>query len=50
MPGCAEFVQAMVDPDDPVHSNLGGWIGADTRDAAAFNSIEVNDRLAGIEL
>ena len=50
VPGYAEFVQAMADPDNPEHDNLAEWIGADTWDPAAFDSIEVNDRLAGIKV
>lgn len=50
VPGYAEFVRAMADPDDPEHANLAEWIGADTWDPAAFDSIEVNDRLAGIKV
>lgn len=47
---CAEFVQAMADPDDPEHDNLAEWIGTDSWDPAAFDTIEVNDRLAAIKL
>lgn len=50
MPGYAEFVQAMADSDHPEHDNLAEWIGTDTWDPAAFDSIEVNDRLAEIKL
>ena len=40
----------MADPDHPEHAHLAKWIGADTWDPAAFDSIEANDRLAQIEL
>ena len=50
VPGYAEFVQAMADPDDPEHDNLAEWNGTDTWDPAAFDTIEVNDRLAANEL
>jgi hypothetical protein len=42
--------QAMADPDDPEHDNLTEWIGTDSWDPAAFDTIEVNDRLAEIKL
>ena len=50
VPGYAEFVQAMANPDDPEHDHLAEWIGTDTWDPAAFDSIEINDRLAEIKL
>jgi hypothetical protein len=50
VPGYAEFVQAMADVGHPEHDNLAEWIGADTWDAAAFDTIEVNDRLAEINV
>lgn len=50
VPGYAEFVQAMANPDDPEHDHLAEWIGTDTWDPAAFDRIEVNDRLAEIKL
>ena len=50
VPGYAELVQAMANPDDPEHDNLAEWIGTDTWDPAAFDSIEVNDRLAEIKV
>jgi hypothetical protein len=46
----AEFVQAMANPDHPEHDNLAQWIGTDTWDPTTFDSIEANDRLAGIKL
>jgi Plasmid pRiA4b ORF-3-like protein len=48
--GYAEFVQAMADADHPEHDNLVEWIGTDTWDPAAFDSIEINDRIAEIKL
>jgi hypothetical protein len=50
VPGYAEFVQAMADPDDPEHDNLAEWIGTDTWDPAAFDTVEVNDLLAEIKV
>ena len=50
VPGYAEFVQAMANSDHPEHDNLTEWIGTDTWDPAAFDSIEANDRLAEIKL
>ena len=50
MPGYAEFVQAVADPDDPEHTHPAGWIGTDTWDPVAFDNIEMNDRLAEIKL
>jgi hypothetical protein len=48
--GYEDFVRAMADVDHPEHAHLAQWIGADTWDPAAFDSIEVNDRLARIKL
>ena len=48
--GYEDFVRAMADPDHPEHAHLAQWISADTWDAAVFDSIEVNDRLAQIKL
>jgi len=48
--GYAEFVQAMAYADHPEHDNLVKWIGTDTWDPAAFDTIEINDRLAEIKL
>lgn len=50
IPGYADFVQAMADPDDPEHENLAEWIGVETWDPKEFDSIEANDRLAAIKL
>lgn len=50
VPGYEEFVQAMADPNDSEHNHLAEWIGANTWDPTAFDSIEVNDRLAEIKL
>ncbi len=50
VPGYAEFMQAMANPGDPEHDHLAEWIGTDTWDPAAFESTEVNDRLAEIKL
>jgi Plasmid pRiA4b ORF-3-like protein len=48
--GYADFVQAMADSAHPEHADLAQWIGADTWDPLAFDSIEANDRLAEIKL
>lgn len=50
VPGYEEFVRAMADPNDPEHDNLSEWLGADSWDPTAFDSIEVNERLAEIKL
>lgn len=50
VPGYADFVQAMADPNDPEHDHLAEWIGAGSWDPAAFDSMEINDRLAGIKV
>ncbi len=50
MPGYADFVQAMADPQHPEHADLARWVGAPTWDPASFDSIEVNARLAEIKL
>jgi hypothetical protein len=49
-PGYAEFVRAMANPDDPEHDNLVEWIGTDAWDPLAFDTIEINDRLAEIKV
>lgn len=48
-PGYAEFVRAMANPD-PEHDNLVEWIGTDAWDPLAFDTIEINDRLAEIKV
>ena len=48
--GYADFVHAMADPNHPEHAHFAQWIGAGTCDPTAFDSIEVNDRLAQIKL
>jgi hypothetical protein len=48
VPGYAEFVRAMADPDDPEHEHLAEWIGAETWDPKFFDFISANDRLAEI--
>jgi hypothetical protein len=50
VPGYEDFVQAMTDPNHAEHDDMVEWIGADTWDSAAFDTIEVNDRLAQIKL
>lgn len=50
VPGYADFVQAMADPNDPEHDHLAEWIGADSWDPAAFDSMEINERLADIKV
>ncbi len=50
VPGYAEFVQATADPHNPEHDNLADRTGNDSRDPAAFDSIEGNDWLAGIKV
>lgn len=50
VPGYEEFVRAMADPNDPEHDNLAEWMGVDSWDPAAFDSIEVNERLAELKL
>ncbi|MEO8298646.1 MAG: plasmid pRiA4b ORF-3 family protein [Burkholderiales bacterium] len=50
LPGYADFVKAMDDPDDPEHEHLAEWIGLEAWDPKVFDSIEVNDRLADIKL
>jgi hypothetical protein len=49
-PGYEDFVQAMADPHHSEHDSMVQWIGRDTWDPAAFDSIEVNDRLGTIKL
>lgn len=39
----------MADPNHPEHAHLTQWIGADSWDPAAFDCIEVNERLAQIK-
>ncbi len=48
VPGYAEFVRVMADPNDPEHENLAEWVGAQTWDPKFFDSIAANDRLAEI--
>jgi hypothetical protein len=48
--GYAEFVRVMANPNDPEHQNLVEWIGVDTWDPTAFDSIAANDRLGQIKL
>jgi hypothetical protein len=43
-------VQAKTDPNHDEHDNMVEWIGRDTWDPVAFDTIEVNDRLAQIKL
>jgi hypothetical protein len=50
VPGYADFVRAMGDPNDPEHEHLAQWIGVDAWDPAAFDSTEANDRLSQIKL
>ena len=50
VPGYAELVRAMADPNDPEHAHLAEWIGLDSWDPKAFDSTEANDRLAAIRL
>jgi hypothetical protein len=50
IPGYDDFVQAMSDPNHPEHAHLAEWVGLDSWDARAFDSTEVNDRLAEIKL
>ena len=50
VPGYAEFVRAMADPNDSEHAHLAEWIGIDSWDPKAFDSTEANDRLAAIKL
>lgn len=50
VPGYAEFVRAMADPDDSEHAHLVEWVGVDSWDPRAFDSTEANDRLAEIRL
>jgi hypothetical protein len=48
--GYADFVRVMADINDPDHDDRVEWIGVDTWDPAAFDSIEANDRLGHIKL
>ncbi len=50
VPGYAEFVRALANPDDSEHDDLVEWIGADTWDALAFDTIEINDRLIEVKV
>jgi hypothetical protein len=50
VPGYVDFVQAMADPNHAEHDNMVEWIGSDTWDPAAFDTIPVNDWLAQIKL
>jgi hypothetical protein len=50
VPGYADFVRAMADPNDPEHAHMVEWIGVDAWDPAAFDSTEADDRLSQIKL
>jgi hypothetical protein len=50
IPGYAEFMRAMADPNDPEHEHLAEWAGVQTWDPKFFDSIAANDRLAEIDL
>jgi len=50
IPGYAEFMRAMADPNAPEHEHLAEWAGVRTWDPKFFDSIAANDRLAEIEL
>ena len=50
VPGYEDFVQAMADPKHDEHDNMVQWIGHDSWDPAAFDTMEVNDRLVQIKL
>jgi hypothetical protein len=50
VPGYEDFVQAMADPNHAEHDDMVEWIGSDTWDPAAFDTIRVNDWLAQIKL
>lgn len=49
VPGYADLVQAMADPDHPEHDETKEWIGGDW-DPAVFDIDKVNRRLAAIKL
>lgn len=49
VPGYADFVQAMTDPDHPEHDEMKGWIGREW-DPAAFDIDNVNRWLAEFKL
>jgi hypothetical protein len=40
----------MANPGDTEHDNLVEWIGVDTWDPVAFDTIEINDRLAEVKV
>ena len=50
VPGYADFMRAMADPNDSEHAHLAEWSGVDAWDPKAFDSTEANDRLAQIRL
>ena len=50
VPGYADFVRAMADPNDPEHAHMVEWIGVDAWDPAAFDSTEADDRLSQIKV
>lgn len=50
VPGYAEFVRTMADSGDPEHAHMAEWVGVDTWDPKAFDSVEANERLAQIKL
>lgn len=50
VPGYADFVRALADPNDPEHEHLAEWIGVTSWDPKFFDSIAANDRLAEIKL
>lgn len=50
VPGYEEFVRAMENSDDPEHDDLVEWIGTDAWDPLAFDTIEINDRLAEVKV
>ena len=50
VPGYANFVRAMANPNDPEHAHMVEWIGVDAWDPAAFDSTEADDRLSQLKL
>jgi hypothetical protein len=48
--GYEEFVEAMADPAHPEHDAMAQWVGEQTWDPSAFDTIAANNRLAGIKL
>lgn len=49
-PGYEDFVQAMADVNHPEHAEMAQWVGRDTWNPNAFDTIDVNDWLGSIKV